>query len=116
LRLRPAPVRELTQVTLVRRDPPALALDQFLEFVLGRNLGVGLHVPGPAADLARLLVVADDFQPESTLKVYSRKDDEITLPPIETKRHSPRTFHASRIVIQGGVLVEITCRIAKRRR
>jgi len=52
---------------------------------------------------------------ESTLKVYSRKADQITLTPIETKRHSPRTFHASRATIQG-VLVEIVRRAAKRKR
>ncbi len=46
---------------------------------------------------------------ESTLKTYSRQGDEITLTPIETKRHSPRTFHASRITIQG-VLLEIVRR------
>jgi SOS-response transcriptional repressor LexA len=52
---------------------------------------------------------------ESTLKIYSRKDDEITLTTIETKRHSPRTFHASRITIQG-VLIEIVRRSARRKR
>jgi len=39
---------------------------------------------------------------ESTMKIYSRKGDEITLTPIETKRHFPRMFHASRIAIMGG--------------
>ena len=62
-------------------------------------------------DIVAALV--DDY--ESTLKVYSRNGDEITLTPIETKRHSPRTFHASRIAIQG-VLVEIARRVAKRKR
>jgi SOS-response transcriptional repressor LexA len=52
---------------------------------------------------------------ESTLRAYSRKGDEITLTPIETKLHSPRTFHASRIKIQG-VLVEIARRVATRKR
>jgi SOS-response transcriptional repressor LexA len=52
---------------------------------------------------------------ESTLKAYSRQGDEITLTPIETKRHSPRTFHASRITIQG-VLIEIVRRSARRKR
>jgi SOS-response transcriptional repressor LexA len=52
---------------------------------------------------------------ESTLKTYSRHGDEITLTPIETKRHSPRTYHASRISIQG-VLVEIVRRSARRNR
>ena len=52
---------------------------------------------------------------ESTLKTYSRQGDEITLTPIETKRHSPRTFHASRITIQG-VLIEIVRRSARRKR
>lgn len=52
---------------------------------------------------------------ESTLKIYSRQGDEITLTPIETKRHSPRKFHASRIAIQG-VLVEIVRRSARRKR
>jgi SOS-response transcriptional repressor LexA len=51
---------------------------------------------------------------ESTLKIYSRQGDEITLTPIETKRHSPRTFHASRVTIQG-VLVEIVRRSFKRK-
>jgi len=40
---------------------------------------------------------------------------EITLTPIETKHHSPRKFHASRIAIQG-VLVEIVRRSARRKR
>ncbi len=52
---------------------------------------------------------------ESTLKTYSRQGDEITLTPIETKRHSPRTFHASRVTIQG-VLLEIVRRTARRKR
>lgn len=52
---------------------------------------------------------------ESTLKIYSRRDDEITLIPIETKRHSSRTFHAGRIRIQG-VLIEIVRRTARRKR
>ena len=38
---------------------------------------------------------------ESTQKTYSRRGDEMTLTPIETKRHSPRTFHLSRIAIRG---------------
>lgn len=52
---------------------------------------------------------------ESTLKLYFRKGDEITLTLIETKRHSPRMFQASRIAIQG-VMVEIVRRISKRKR
>lgn len=52
---------------------------------------------------------------ESTLKIYSRKNDEITLTPIENKRHWPRAFHASRIKIQG-VLIEIVRRTARRKR
>jgi SOS-response transcriptional repressor LexA len=52
---------------------------------------------------------------ESTLKIYSRQRDEITLTPIETKRHSPSTFHASRVTIQG-VLIEIVRRSARRKR
>ncbi len=52
---------------------------------------------------------------ENTLKIYSRQGDEITLTPIETKHHSPRKFHASRITIQG-VLVEIVRRSARRKR
>jgi len=52
---------------------------------------------------------------ESTLKIYSRQGDEVTLTPIETKRHARRTFHASRISIQG-VLIEIVRRIPKRNR
>jgi SOS-response transcriptional repressor LexA len=55
----------------------------------------------------------DDY--ESTLKIYSQQGDQITLAPIETRRHSPRTFHASRIKIQG-VLVEIARRVATRNR
>jgi SOS-response transcriptional repressor LexA len=46
---------------------------------------------------------------------HLRKGDKITLTPIETKRHSPRTFHASRITIQG-VLLEIVRRTARRKR
>jgi histidine ammonia-lyase len=41
--------------------------------------------------------------------VFSRTGDEITLTPIETEHHSPRTFHASRVVIQG-VFVQIVRR------
>ena len=52
---------------------------------------------------------------ESTLKIYSRQGDEITLKPIETQHHVPRTFHASRITIQGA-LIEIVRRIPKRNR
>lgn len=52
---------------------------------------------------------------ESTLKTYSRKGAEITLTPIETKHHSPRTFHASRITVQG-VLIEIVRRNVRRKR
>ncbi len=52
---------------------------------------------------------------ESTLTTYSRRGDEVTLIPIETKRHSRRTFHASRVTIQG-VLVEIVRRSARRKR
>jgi SOS-response transcriptional repressor LexA len=52
---------------------------------------------------------------ESTLKTYSRQGDEITLTPIETKRHDPHTYHASRITIQG-VLIEIVRRIPERSR
>ena len=70
------------------------------------------HALKPAnGDIVAALV--DDY--ESTLKVYSRQDDQITLTPIETKRHSPRTFHASRIKIQG-ILVEIARRVATRKR
>lgn len=52
---------------------------------------------------------------DSTLKIYSRQGDYITLTPIETQHHSPRTFHASRITIQG-VLIEIVRRSARRMR
>lgn len=52
---------------------------------------------------------------ESMLKIYSRRNEDITLTPIETKRHSPRTFHVSRIKIQGG-LIEIVPRTARRKR
>jgi SOS-response transcriptional repressor LexA len=52
---------------------------------------------------------------DSTLKIYSREGEEITLTPIETKRHSPRTYHASRVTIQG-VLLEIVRRTARRKR
>jgi repressor LexA len=51
---------------------------------------------------------------DSTLKIYSRQGDEISLTPIETKHHSPRTFHASQVAIQG-VLVEIVRRAIKRK-
>jgi SOS-response transcriptional repressor LexA len=52
---------------------------------------------------------------EGTLKTYSRHGNEITLTLIETKRHSPRKHHASRITILG-VLVEIVRRSARRKR
>jgi SOS-response transcriptional repressor LexA len=52
---------------------------------------------------------------ESTLKIHSRQSDEITLTPIEIKRHSPRNFHASRVTIQG-VLIEIVHRTTRRKR
>jgi SOS-response transcriptional repressor LexA len=52
---------------------------------------------------------------DSTLKTYSRAGDEIALTPIETKHHSPLTYHASRITIQG-VLLEIVRRVAAKRR
>ena len=52
---------------------------------------------------------------ESTLKIFSCQDDDTTLTPIETKRHSPRAFHASRTKIQG-VLIEIVRRTARRKR
>ncbi len=69
------------------------------------------HAPQPCdGDIVAALI--DGY--ESTLKIYSRIGDNIILTPIETKRHSPRTFHASRVTIQG-VLVEIVRRIAKRR-
>jgi len=51
---------------------------------------------------------------DSTLKVFSRTGDEITLTPIESEHHSPRTFHASRVVIQG-VLVQIVRRYVQPR-
>jgi hypothetical protein len=38
---------------------------------------------------------------------------EITLTPIESKRNSPRIFHAGRITVQG-VLIEIVRRSARR--
>lgn len=62
-------------------------------------------------DIVAALV--DDY--ESTLKIYSRRGDEITLTPIETRHHSPRTLHASRVAIQG-VLVEIAHRVVTRKR
>ncbi len=49
---------------------------------------------------------------DSTLKVFSRTGDEITLTPIETEHHSPRTVHASQVVIQG-VLVQIVRRFVQ---
>jgi len=52
---------------------------------------------------------------ESTLKTYPRQGDEITLTPIETKHHLPRTFHSSHITIQG-VLIEIVRRNARRKK
>ncbi|MBZ5500558.1 MAG: hypothetical protein LAP85_29560 [Acidobacteriia bacterium] len=61
------------------------------------------------------VVAALIYGSESTLKVYSRQGDEITLTPIETKHHAPRKFHASRITIQG-VLLEIVRRSARRKR
>ncbi len=87
-------VREVA--TYVPRSPRTIVLT---EDALGPKDG----------DIVAALV--DDY--ESTLKVYSRQGDEITLTPIERKRHSPRTFHASRIIIQG-VLVEIPRRIARK--
>ena len=59
-----------------------------------------------------MAAVIDRF--ENSLKVYSRQSDEITLTSIETKRHSPRTFHTDRIAIQG-VLLEIVRRRARRK-
>ncbi len=67
----------------------------------------------PKYFLEGVAVIADET--ESTLKTYSRFGDEITLTPIGTKRHSPRTFHASRITIQG-VLIDIVRRSARRER
>jgi SOS-response transcriptional repressor LexA len=52
---------------------------------------------------------------DSTLKIYSRTGEDVTLTPIETKRHSPRTCHASRVTIRG-VLIEIVRRTARRKR
>jgi SOS-response transcriptional repressor LexA/DNA-binding Xre family transcriptional regulator len=52
---------------------------------------------------------------ESTLKVFSRTGDEITLTPIEREHHSPRIFHASGVAVQG-VLVEIVRRTVVRKR
>ena len=61
------------------------------------------------------VVAALDDGTESTLKAYSRRGGEITLTPIETKRHSPRTFHTGRFKIQG-VRMEIVRRSARRKR
>jgi SOS-response transcriptional repressor LexA len=52
---------------------------------------------------------------DSTLKIYSRQGDEITLTPIETKQHTPRAFHASRVRIQG-VAIEIVRRVVRRKK
>ena len=43
---------------------------------------------------------------ESTLKVYSRQKDEITLTPINKEGWQPRAYHADRVSIQG-VLVDL---------
>jgi SOS-response transcriptional repressor LexA len=69
---------------------------------------------GPQArDGGIVAALVDSY--ENTLKISSRQGDEITLTPIETKRHSPRIFHAIRITIQG-VLIEIVRRSARRKR
>jgi len=47
---------------------------------------------------------------ESTLKTYSRCGDEITLTPINTFAYSARTYHASRVTIQG-VLIDVVKRV-----
>lgn len=47
---------------------------------------------------------------ESTLKVFSRKDDKITLTPINASNYNPKTYHASRVRIQG-VLLELVRRV-----
>jgi SOS-response transcriptional repressor LexA len=52
---------------------------------------------------------------ESTLKLYSKKDDMVTLTPINKKKHRDRTFHASRVNVQG-VLVELVRRSPRRKR
>ena len=61
------------------------------------------------------IVAASEDSYESTLKIYSRQGDDITLTPTETKRRSPRKSHASRITIQG-ILVEIVRRSVRRKR
>lgn len=50
---------------------------------------------------------------ESTLKEYRRRDDEITLTPLNLAKYRPRKYHASRVAIQG-VLVELVRRSPKR--
>ena len=43
---------------------------------------------------------------ESTLKVYSRRKDEITLTPINKESYKPCEYHADRVSIQG-VLIDL---------
>ena len=46
---------------------------------------------------------------ESTLKTYSRRGDEIILAPVNIEGHQPRTYHASRVTVQG-VLIDVVRR------
>ena len=59
---------------------------------------------------------------ESTLKVYSRRKDEITLTPINKESYKSRAYHADRVSIQGVLMTsskeknEKITEIAKNRR
>ena len=79
------------------------------DFLGGDIVLMGYALQPNNGDVAELIDGA-----ESTLKIYSRRDDEITLIPIETKHHSPQKFHAGRINIQG-VLIEIVRPSARRK-
>jgi SOS-response transcriptional repressor LexA len=49
---------------------------------------------------------------DSTLKKYSRRDDDVTLTPMNTEKYEPMVYHAKRLDIRG-VLVEIIQRAAR---
>jgi SOS-response transcriptional repressor LexA len=90
----------------IKRDPERPAAPAYGDIFL-MNSARGPHDGDIAA------VLADGY--ENTLKTYSRQGDKITLSRIETKHHTPRRFHVSRIIIRG-VLPEIMRRSAKRKR
>jgi len=52
---------------------------------------------------------------ENTLKIYSRKGDEITLTPVNAGNHKVNKYHAGRVSIQG-VLVELVRRSPQHKR